>query len=322
MAQMTYLEAIRQGLWEEMERDERVCIFGEDIGAFGGPFKITKGFIEKFGDKRVVDMPIAEAGFVGVATGAAIYGMRPVVEFQFIDFIPCAFNMIVNMAAKYRFRIGDPVPMVIRGPCGAGHRTGPYHAQHPEMWFVKTPGLKVVCPATPADAKGLIKAAIRDDDPVIYLEHKGLYRKIKDEVPDGEQLVPLGKARVVREGRDVTLVTYGAQLYTALEALKRLEDVSVELIDLRSLVPLDQETILQSVRKTNRLIILHEDSRTGGIAGEIAMRVMENAFDSLAGPIVRITSQDCPVPQAGILEDEYLPQVEDVEKAVRKLMRF
>lgn len=324
MAEISYLEAIRQGIYEEMKRDPRVFCIGEDIGTLGGPFRVTRGFLEEFGPERVIDTPICESAFVGFSIGAALYGLRPVVEMQFMDFVACAFNQIVNYAAKNRYRWGAGTGLVIRGPAGAGNRAGPYHSQMPEMWFARTAGLKVVVPATPYDAKGLIKAAIRDPDPVIFLEHKNLYRRIRGDVPDTDYIVPLGQARIAREGRDVTLVTYGAMLHVALKAAETLEaeGTSVEVIDLRSIVPLDGRTIVDSVRKTNRLIVLHEDVRMGGIAGEIAMRVMEEAFDELAAPIVRITAPDTPVPQSPPLEDAYLPGEHDVLETVRKILQY
>ena len=262
----TYLEAIREGLWEEMERDPNVFLLGEDIGVYGGAFKVTAGFIEHFGEKRVVDTPISEAAIAGAAIGAGLMGLRPVAEMQFADFISCGFDQIVNFAAKCRYRWGAAVPMVVRAPSGGGIHGGPFHSQNPEMWFVRTPGLKVVAPATAYDAKGLIKSAIRDNDPVIFFEHKGLYRKIKEDLPAEEYTVPIGKAKVVREGRDLTIVTYGAMVWVALEAAEKLaeEGASVEVVDLRTLVPLDRETVCESVRKTSKVLLLHEDTRTGG----------------------------------------------------------
>src|SRR5947199_10023509 len=247
----TYLEAIREGLWEEMERDPNVFLIGEDIGIYGGAFKVTDGFIEKFGERRVGDTPISGAGIVGAAIGASFMGLRPVAEMQFADFISCGFDQIVNFAAKARYRWNAPVPIVIRAPSGGGIHGGPFHSQNPEMWFVKTPGLKVVAPATAYDAKGLIKASIRDNDPVIFFEHKGLYRKIKEELPSEEYTVPIGKAKVVREGRHLSIITYGAMVWTALEAAEKLaaEGVSVEVVDLRTLLPLDRETVCESVKK-------------------------------------------------------------------------
>src|SRR5205085_12413192 len=247
----TYLEAIREGLWEEMERDPNVFRIGEDLGVYGGAFKVTAGFLERFGERRVVDTPISEAGIVGAAIGASFMGLRPVAEMQFADFISCGFDQIVNFAAKCRYRWGAPVPIVIRAPSGGGIHGGPFHSQNPEMWFARTPGLKVVCPATAYDAKGLIKSAVRDNDPVIFFEHKGLYRKIKEDLPATDFTVPIGKAKVVREGRDLTIVTYGAMVWVALEAADALarEGAQVEVLDLRTLAPLDRETVCESAKK-------------------------------------------------------------------------
>ena len=324
MAETTYLEAIRQAMWEEMERDPRVVILGEDIGAYGGAFKATEGFLEKFGRGRVIDTPISEEGYTGVAIGAAYMGLRPIVEFQFIDFIANAFNMITNFAAKSRYRSGLGVPLVMRGPAGGGVRAGPFHSQNPEMHFVHTPGLKVVAPATVRDAKGMMKAAIRDEDPVLYLEHKYLYRRVKEELPDEDFVVPLGQAIIRRPGSDVVLITYGAMLYTALTAAAELEKdgIDLEVIDLRSLVPLDRETLLESVRRVNKVMILHEDTRTGGMAGEISALISEEAFEDLDGPIFRITAPDTPVPYSAELEDAFIPQVADVVEAARKLAAY
>lgn len=318
---VTYLEAIRRALFEEMERDDRVFCIGEDIGSYGGAFRVTQGLLEKFGAARVIDTPIAESATVGAALGAALAGMRPVVEFQFIDFISCAFNMIVQFVAKMRWRTGQAAPMVLRGPCGAGVHAGPFHSQTPEMWFVHTPGLKVVMPATPADARGLLKAAIRDDDPVVFLEHKYLYRRIKGSLPGGEGIVPIGRAALRAEGDDLTIVTYGAMVHTVMAALPDL-GLSAEVIDLRTLCPLDRGAVVRSVRKTHKLMIVHEDTRTGGIAGEIAAVVNEEAFDALDGPIVRVTAPDAPVPFSPNLEEAFLPGVADVTMAARKLHRY
>lgn len=324
MAEITYLEAIRQAMWEEMERDERVLLLGEDIGVYGGAFKVTQGFLEKFGGDRVIDTPISEEGYTGVAIGAAYMGLRPIVEFQFIDFIANAFNMITNFAAKSRYRWGAGVPIVLRGPAGGGVRAGPFHSQNPEMHFVHTPGLKVVAPATVYDAKGLMKAAVRDEDPVLYLEHKYLYRRLKEELPSDDFTVPIGQAAVRRTGKDIVLITYGAMLHVALEAAEVLEkeEIELEVIDLRSLVPLDRETILDSVRRVNKVMILHEDTRTGGMAGEISAVITEEAFEDLDGPILRITAPDTPVPYSAELEDAFIPQVTDVVVAARKLAAY
>jgi 2-oxoisovalerate dehydrogenase E1 component beta subunit len=324
MAQATYLEAIRQGLWEEMERDPSVFCIGEDIGIYGGAFKVTDGFIHHFGPERVIDTPIAEAAIVGAAFGASLTGMRPVAEFQFMDFIGCAFNQIVNMVAKSHYRWGAPAPLVLRGPCGGGVHGGPFHSQNPEMPFVHTPGMKVVAPATPSDAKGLIKSAIRDNNPVLFLEHKFLYRRIKEDVPEGDYTVPIGKARVHREGRDLSIITYAAMVHTAQEAADALakEGIEAEIVDLRTLSPLDREAIAQTVKKTNKVILLHEDTKTGGLAGEIAAIINEEAFEDLDGPIVRITGLDTPVPFSPPLEHFFLPKVEDVVREARKLHMY
>jgi 2-oxoisovalerate dehydrogenase E1 component beta subunit len=320
----TYLEAIREGLWEEMERDPNVFCIGEDIGEYGGAFKVTAGFLERFGAKRVVDTPISEAGIVGAAIGAGLMGLRPVAEMQFADFITCGFDQIVNFAAKCRFRWGAAVPMVIRSPSGGGIHGGPFHSQNPEMWFVRTPGLKVVCPATAYDAKGLIKSAIRDNDPVLFFEHKGLYRKIKEDLPTEEFTVPIGKAKVVREGRDLSIITYGAMVWTALEVADKLaeEGASVEVVDLRTLMPLDRDTVCASVRKTSKVLLVHEDTRTGGMAGELAATINENVFEYLDGPVLRVTAPDTPVPFSPPLEEAFLPNAEKVLEKARWLYRY
>jgi 2-oxoisovalerate dehydrogenase E1 component beta subunit len=320
----TYLEAIREGLWEEMERDPNVFCIGEDIGEYGGAFKVTAGLLEHFGARRVVDTPISEAAIVGASIGAGLMGLRPVAEMQFADFISCGFDQIVNFAAKCRYRWNAGVPIVIRSPSGGGIHGGPFHSQNPEMWFVRTPGLKVVCPATAYDAKGLIKSAIRDNDPVLFFEHKALYRKIKEDLPSEEYTVPIGKAKVVRQGRDLSIITYGAMVWTALEAAETLaaEGCSVEVVDLRTLVPLDRETVCASVRKTSKALLLHEDTRTGGMAGELAATIAENVFEYLDGPIVRVTAPDTPVPYSPPLEEAFLPNAEKVVEKARWLYRY
>ncbi len=320
----TYLEAIRQGIWEEMERDPNVFLIGEDIGAYGGAFKITAGMLEQFGERRVVDTPLAESAIAGAAIGAGMFGLRPVAEMQFSDFITCAFDQIVNFAAKCRYRWNAPVPIVIRAPSGGGNRGGPFHSQNPEAWFTRVPGLKVITPATAYDAKGLIKSAIRDNDPVLYFEHKGLYRRIKEDLPEGEYTVPIGKARVFREGTDVSIITYGAMVYVAQDAAETLagEGISVEIVDLRTLVPLDEEAILASVRKTSRAIVLHEDTLTGGFGGEIAARITERAFDCLDAPVVRIAAPDTPIPYSPPLEDAFLPNADKVVQKARWLCAY
>jgi 2-oxoisovalerate dehydrogenase E1 component beta subunit len=324
MAPVTYLEAIRQGIWEEMERDQEVFILGEDVGVYGGAFKLTEGMISRFGEERVIDTPISEAAIVGAAIGAALMGMKPIAEMQFADFISCAFDQITNFAAKCRYRWGAGVPIVIRGPSGGGVHGGPFHSQNPEMYFVHTPGLKVVAPSTPYDAKGLIKSAIRDPDPVIYFEHKFLYRRVKEELPEEDYLVPIGKADIKRKGKDISVITYGAMVHKALEAAKTLEEeeIDLEVIDLRTLLPLDKERILESVKKTNKVILLHEDVRTGGIAGDLAAIIAEEAFEYLDGPIMRITAPDTPVPYSPPLEDFFLPKTSDVIRVAKQLTLY
>src|SRR6201984_3458846 len=324
MAQETYLEAIRQGLWEEMESDPSVFCIGEDIGIYGGAFKVTDGFVHHFGPQRVIDTPIAESAIVGAAFGAALTGMRPVAEFQFMDFIGCSFNQIVNMVAKSHYRWGAPAPLVLRGPCGGGVHGGPFHSQNPEMYFVHTPGLKVVCPATARDAKGLLKSAIRDNNPVLFFEHKYLYRRIKEDLPDDDYTVPIGQAIVRRPGRDLSIVTYAAMVHASLEAAELLakEGIEAEVVDLRTLLPLDRQTIVESVKRTNKLLVVHEDTRTGGIAGEIAALVTESAFDDLDGPIRRVTSLDTPVPFSPPLEEHFLPNAARIAEAARDLARY
>jgi pyruvate/2-oxoglutarate/acetoin dehydrogenase E1 component len=326
MPEVTYLEALRQGMWEEMERDENVFILGEDIGVYGGAFKVTDGFQKKFGEARVIDTPIAEAAIVGAAAGAAHMGLRPIAEMQFIDFISCAYDMLTNYVATARYRAGLPTPMVVRGPSGGYVRGGPFHSQNPEAAFLHTPGLKIVCPATARDAKGLIKSAIRDDDPVLYFEHKFLYRRIKEDLPEGEEiLTPIGKARTAREGKDLTIITWSAMVWKALEAAEKLEKedgLSVEVIDLRSLLPMDDEAIMASVRKTNRVLVAHEDTRTGGVAGEITARINDQAFEWLDAPVKRVTAHDVPLPYAPTLEDFVLPQTEDLVTAARWLAAY
>jgi 2-oxoisovalerate dehydrogenase E1 component beta subunit len=324
MAEITYLEGIRQALFEEMERDENVFCLGEDIGAYGGAFKVTEGLLERFGAGRVVDTPISEIAIVGAAAGAAHMGMRPVVEMQFIDFIANAYDMLTNYVATARYRAFLPCPMVVRGPSGGYVRGGPFHSQNPEAGFVHTPGLKVVYPATAEDAHGLMKSAIRDDDCVLFFEHKYLYRRIKGARPDPGHVVPIGKARIAREGTDLTIVTYAATVWKALEAAEELaaEGISVEVIDLRSLVPLDEDTIMSSVRRTNRALVVHEDTRTGGFAGEIIARINEHAFEWLDAPVLRVTAADIPLPYSPPLEDYVLPQTADIVHAARRTVRY
>src|SRR3954471_16985286 len=323
---VTMVEAIRQGIWEEMERDPTVFVIGEDVGAYGGAFKVTDGLIDHFGKERVVDTPISEAAIVGAACGAGLLGMKAVAEFQFIDFISCGFDLLTNYAAKCRYRWGGNIPAVFRGPCGSGVRAGPFHSLNAEAFFLNTPGLKIVEPSTAYDAKGLIKAAIRDPDPVLYFEQKKLYRlpRLRAELPQDDYVVEIGKARIAREGRDVSIITFGAQVLTALDAAAELEKegLDLEVIDLRTLAPLDKESILASVRKTSRVLVLHEASLTGGIGGEISAIISQEAFEWLDAPVLRVASLDSPVPYSPPLEDYYLPQVKDVVDAARKLAAY
>ena len=324
MAVLTYLEAIRQGMEEEMVRDSRVFILGEDVGNYGGAFRLTQGFLEKFGPQRIIDTPVSETGLIGAAIGASLFGMRPIAELQFIDFIACGFNQIVNYAAKSRYRWGGGVPIVIRGPAGAGVHGGPFHSQSPESYFLNVPGLKIVVPATPTDAKGLMIAAIRDPDPVIFLEHKFLYRRLKEDVPEGDYTTPIGEARVAREGEDVSIITYGAMVHASLEAADLVagEGLSVEILDLRTLLPMDRKRILETVKKTGRALIVHEPTKTGGPGGEIAAIIGEHAFEHLDAPIVRVAPPDIPVPYSPPLEEFFLPNAAKIADAIRALAEY
>jgi 2-oxoisovalerate dehydrogenase E1 component beta subunit len=325
MPERTYLQAISEGLRQEMRRDDRVFIIGEDVGVYGGAFKVTQGFQEEFGQWRVIDAPLSETAIVAGCTGAAIMGLRPVAEMQFADFISCAWDHLVTVAAKQRYRAGTPVPITVRLPSGGGFSGGPFHSQNPESSFAHIPGLKVVCPATPADAKGLIVSAIEDPNPVLYFEHKHLYRRIKDEVPEERYTVPLGEARVHREGDDITLVTWGAMVYTADEAAQKLEEedgLSVEILDLRTLIPWDKRAVLESVEKTSKALVLHEDTRTGGFGAEIVATIAEEAFEHLDGPVSRVTAPDTPVPFSPPLEKAFFPQVEDVVAGLKELAEY
>ncbi len=327
MAAVTYLEAVRQALWDEMERDERVFMLGQDIGTYGGAFRVTAGFLDRFGPQRIIDTPISESAMVGCAAGAAMMGMLPVVEMQFIDFISCAFNQIINFAAPNHYRWGQKVPLVIRGPAGGNVHGSAFHSQNPESYFQHTPGLKIVAPGTVADAYGLLKAAIRDPNPVLYFEHKYLYRRLKDELSTGngrDGLVTIGKARLAREGRDLSVITYGAMLHVALEAAGRLEadGIELEVLDLRTLKPLDQEAILATVRKTSRVIVLTEEQTTGSVAGEVAARIAQHAFEWLDGPVHRLCCPDTPVPYSPTLEEAYLPNVDKLVARVRELASY
>ena len=324
MAILTYLEAIRQAMEQEMVRDSRVFILGEDVGSYGGAFRVTQGFLEKFGPERIIDTPISETGLIGAAIGASLFGMRPIAELQFIDFIACGFNQIVNYAAKSRYRWGGGVPIVIRGPAGAGVHGGPFHSQSPESYFMNVPGLKIVVPATPTDAKGLMIAAIRDPDPVIFLEHKFLYRRLKEDVPEGDYTTPIGEARLARAGEDVSIITYGAMVHSSLEAAEIMaeERVSVEVLDLRTLLPMDRPRILATVKKTGRALIVHEATKTGGPGGEIAALIGEHAFEYLDAPIVRVAPPDTPVPYSPPLEEFFLPNAVKIADAIRALAEY
>jgi 2-oxoisovalerate dehydrogenase E1 component beta subunit len=346
MSAVTYLEAIRQALWEEMESDPRVFLLGQDVGTYGGPFRVTAGMLDRFGPQRVIDTPISESAMVGAAIGAAMMGMRPVVEMQFIDFISCAFNQIVNFAGPNHYRWGQRVPLVIRGPAGGNVHGSAFHSQNPESYFQHTPGLKIVAPATVADAYGLLKAAIRDPNPVLYFEHKYLYRRIKDELPaagapaggadgapgtaaagaarEADGAMELGRARLARAGRDLSVITYGAMLHVALEAAERLaaEGIDLEVLDLRTVKPLDEDAILATVRKTNKVLVLTEEQLSGSVAGEVAARIGERGFAWLDGPVHRLCCPDTPVPYSPTLEEAYLPNVDKLAARVRELASF
>jgi 2-oxoisovalerate dehydrogenase E1 component beta subunit len=324
MAQLTFLEAIADALKIQMRTDESVFMIGEDIGTYGGAFKLTKGFLDEFGSKRIIDAPISEAAIIGAAIGAAINGMRPVVEMQFMDFITCGFNQLVNVAGTTAYRWGMGVPLVVRGPSGGGVGANPFHSRNSEAWFVQATGIKVVCPSSPADAKGLLTASILDNNPVVFYEHKGLYRKIKEEVPEGLYSIPLGKAHIVKQGNDASIITYGSTVHMALEAAEKLEarGISIEIIDIRTLVPFDEETVLASVKKTNRVLITHEATLTGGFAGEIAARISEKAFEYLDAPIIRIAAFDAPTPFAPTLEKAMLPNTEKIIAGLEKLLSY
>lgn len=324
MAQLTYLEAIQSALRYEMRRDPRVFVIGEDIGVYGGAFGITNGFLDEFGPWRVIDAPLSETANVGAGIGAAIMGMRPVVELQFADFVTDAFTQVVNVAAKFHWRVGHPLPLVLRMPYGGDVKGGPFHSQCMEAWFVHTPGLKVVAPATAADAAGLLLAAIRDPNPVLYFEHKHLYRYQREEVPDGEHVTPIGRARLAREGTGLSVISYGWMLHKCLQAADAVaaEGITVDVLDLRSLLPLDRDAILASVRKTGKVLIVHEATRTGGVGAEVAALVAEEAFESLDGPVMRLASEDTPVPHSPVLEAAFQPQVGEIADAIRTLAAY
>jgi 2-oxoisovalerate dehydrogenase E1 component beta subunit len=326
MTETTYLQAITEAMREELHRDPKVFILGEDIGIYGGAFKVTKGLIEEFGEERIMDTPISESAIIGVAVGAALVGMRPVAEMQFADFITCGFSQIVTNAATMHYRYNIPVPMVVRAPSGGGIHGGPFHSKNPEAWFVHQPGLKVVAPATARDAKGLLKCAIRDDNPVIYFENKFLYRRIKENLPDGEEvLTPIGKAAIYRNGTDTTVITYGSMVHAAQQAAEKMaaeHQVQLEIIDLRTLKPLDTETIMNSVAKTNRVVIVHEANLTGGIGGEISALIAEHGFELLDAPIKRVAALDTPTPYSPIMEEAFMPNAEKIIMAVRDVLQF
>jgi len=325
MAERTYLQAISDGLREEMRRDERVFVIGEDVGVYGGAFKVTQGFQAEFGPWRVLDAPLAETAIVGACTGASMMGLRPVAEMQFADFISCAWDHLVTVAAKQHYRTGAALPFVVRCPSGGGFSGGPFHSQNPESSFAHIPGLKLVCPATPEDAKGLLIEAIRDPNPVLYFEHKHLYRRIKGEVPETDYTTPFGKARVHRSGSDLTIVTWGAMVYTADEAATKAaskDGTSVEVLDLRSIIPWDREAVMASVERTSKLLVLHEDTRTAGFGAEIAATIGEEVFENLDAPVVRLAAPDTPVPFSPPLESRFIPQVDDVLVAIHKLHAY
>jgi 2-oxoisovalerate dehydrogenase E1 component beta subunit len=318
---MTYLQAISDAMRQEMRHDERVLVMGEDIGVFGGAFKVTDGFVDEFGPNRVMDTPLAESGIVGTAVGAAVVGMRPICEMQFADFISCGFDQLVNVAGKMYYRQGLPVNITVRLPSGGGFSGGPFHSQNPEAWFMHSPGMKVVAPSTAEDAKGLLISAIRDHNPVVYLEHKHLYRRVKGEVPDGLYETPL-TARIAREGSDLTVIAYGAMVHTALEATEDLDGASVEVLDLRSLVPLDEEAILASVRKTSKVLIVDEANQTCAAGAQVAAVIAEKGFEDLDGPVRRVATPDVPIPFSPPLEQALLPSVDRLKEAARELLEY
>ena len=325
MAELSYHEAVRAALWEEMEDDERVFLLGEDIGAYGGVYKVTEGFLDHFGPDRVIDTPIAENAILGMAAGAALAGMRPVAEIQFADFLSCGLDPLVNMAAGLHYRWGQPVPLVVRSPAGATWASaGPFHSQSPEAWFAQVPGLKVVVPGTPADAKGLLKAAIRDPNPVVFLEQKYLYRRQKGEVPDGDHVVPLGRAAIARRGTDATLVAWGTIAHKCLLAadLVAADGIAAEVVDLRTIVPWDKEAVLASVTRTGRALVVYEAHHTAGFGAEVAATIAEAAFTELDAPVARLAGLDTPIPAHPVLEAEYLPDEHKIAAAVRRLVGF
>ncbi|HEY1521354.1 MAG TPA: alpha-ketoacid dehydrogenase subunit beta [Solirubrobacteraceae bacterium] len=321
MATMTYLQAISDGLRQEMRADERVLLMGEDIGVFGGAFKVTDGFIAEFGANRVMDTPLAESGIIGTAIGAAVVGMRPVCEMQFSDFISCGFDQLVNVAGKMHYRQGLAVPITVRLPSGGGFSGGPFHSQNPEAWFMQSPGIKVVAPSTAEDAKGLLHSAIRDPNPVCFMEHKHLYRRVKGEVPEGIFETPM-KARIARAGSDLVVITYGAMVHTVLEATEDIDGASVEVLDLRSLVPLDTDAILDSVRRCSKVVVVDEANFTCAAGAQVAALIAEKGFEDLDGPVVRVATPDVPIPFSPPLEQAVIPSVERVKEACRDLLEY
>jgi 2-oxoisovalerate dehydrogenase E1 component beta subunit len=321
MPTMTYLQAISDAMREEMRADERVLVMGEDIGVFGGAFKVTDGFIDEFGPTRVMDTPLAESGIIGTAVGAAVVGLRPIAEMQFADFVSCGFDQLVNVAGKMYYRQGLPVNITVRLPSGGGFSGGPFHSQNPEAWFMHAPGMKVVAPSTAEDAKGLLIGAVRDHNPVVYLEHKHLYRRVKGDVPEGRYTTPF-TARVAREGTDLTVVTYGAMVHTALEATEDLDGAAVEVLDLRSLVPLDEEAILASVRKTSKVLVVDEANETCAAGAQVAALIADRGFEDLDGPVRRVATPDVPIPFSPPLEQAVLPSVDRVKEAARELLEY
>jgi pyruvate/2-oxoglutarate/acetoin dehydrogenase E1 component len=321
MAAMTYLQAISDGMREEMRCDERVFVMGEDIGAFGGAFKVTDGFLDEFGPDRVLDTPLAEPAIIGTACGAAYVGLRPICEMQFADFISCGFDQLVNVAGKMHYRQGLPTNITVRLPSGGGFSGGPFHSSNPEAWFMHAPGLKVVAPSTAEDAKGLLIAAVRDPNPVVFMEHKHLYRRVKGEVPAGTYETPL-TARIAREGSDLTVIAYGAMVHTALEATADLDGASVEVLDLRSLVPLDEEAILASVRRTSKVLIVDEANQMCAAGAQVAAVIAEHAFEHLDGPVRRVATPDVPIAFSPPLEQALLPGVDRIKEAARELLDY
>jgi len=321
MGELTYLQAISDGLRCEMRADPRVLCMGEDVGVFGGAFKVTDGFIEEFGPDRVMDTPLAESGIVGTAVGAAVVGLRPVCEMQFADFISCAFDQLVNVAGKMHYRQGLAVPITVRLPSGGGFSGGPFHSQNPEAWFMHAPGIKVVAPSTAHDAKGLLISAIRDPNPVCFLEHKYLYRRIRGEVPEPGYTTPLS-ARVAREGEDLVVIAYGAMVHAALEATQDIEGARIEVLDLRSLVPLDEAAILESVARCSKVVVVDEANATCAAGAQVAALIAEHAFEDLDGPVVRVASPDVPIPFSPTLEQAVLPGAERIGEACRELLAY